>query len=420
MQRTSVVITSDHTNPVWMLASLISPAAPQDWIRRSRSLFTVSFRWAQHDGWSYLDYSPCATSQILERCDGLQRFGASNEGGSRGGVYASVRASGAAWNCFLYPKLKRRLSAITADWLLEPMPETWFLWLEREPGYGKEIPLHQLEEGMFGPQPLRLPVETDQQPLVCYAALRISDGTRSRLEWLWDVRRLEALRSVNPFSPSCRWHRTTPAMLFRDRLRPYDVLVISSQSKRSWYVGDLPAALKPALYLQGDYAAMLSTLAGFTTLELEEVVAMAFTWWMDAGFNLVPLLSTSVARETSMLLLTDMVARLDPLWQQVLLDTLPAWKPFRPLNEIRRYLDTLESDDMRYLILTDARWRTACLGTHSQVYNTLRVVLSQAGVPLSNDPSGYVHALNALRSGGTDDVVAYPAGQRQLATACCS
>lgn len=408
MQATEIVLPIYHGDHVRTICDFVSPNSPSTWSRIQNWLYSnpnatlfTSFWWEHQGNWRTICYDRSRFLHLLEHCSDVQRFGAPVTKKKPSRTYVAIHPVEATWSCFIHPALERRLSEAAAQWLMEPMPETLVLQIVDEDSIRNGISLSQLQADTLGPQPLLIHTENGERSYTCYSAVRISDGTQSRLKWLWNTEMVNQLRWLNQFSPSCRLYRLQPAMLFRDSARQANVLIVSPLYWKDPLIRrDVPESLYPARHLQSDYAAILSTLAGFTTLELQEVVALMFTWWLSALYNLVPLLSGSVARKTSMLLFTDIIARLNPVWQTALFDTLPSWKPFSELSNVRYCLDFMQSDDMRYLVLTKHGCGYPCIGDHRQLYTTLRLVLSQFGLTIDDKPDQYIHTLKQFTDGG--------------------
>lgn len=313
-----------------------------------------------------------------------------------GALFALCPYGHSGWSAMVYPEPTARLSELAGRWLSEPMPETWLLALHASaPSDSDRVTVSELEPDTFGPQYLSLPPPASYSKYTCYGTLRVCEAGITRLDFLWQADRFYRIRKVNPFRPenaypfSCK-----PAILFKGADRS---VVFVWDLDRRYKDSHLRGGWSPAGNLYADYLAVMSTVAGFTDLQLQDVAVLASTWWLSAAM-LVPMLSRSASRRTSLLLTTDMFGRLSEDMRRLLFPLLRAW-PGYDVDTLSHLVSWHRFDDMFYMFSSfgPGGLRTA-LGTHAELYDSLRVLCSQIGVslPVAPDASNYLQVFRTV------------------------
>lgn len=333
---------------------------------------------------------------LLSVCDGYRFLGHERPKYDVGALFALCEQSYGAWTLAVHPEPTARLSDLAWRWLSEPMPETWLLALSQHTGSSSDyVSVSKLEPDTFGPQNLALPPSDANSRYTCYGTVRVCEAGSTRLDFLWQAERFYRIRKLNPFYERNAYPiSSTPGILFKGEDR-FVVFVWDIDRRRRGSDRYLNGRWSVVRNLYADYLALMSTVAGFTDLQLQDIAALAGTWWLSSVL-VAPMLSSSASRRTSLLLTTDMFGRLSPDMRHLLIPLLRAWESYNA-DTISEWLSWHRFDDMFYPVRS-YNLKTG-LGTHTELYDSLRVMCSQIGVelPVTPNANNYAQIFCAIR-----------------------
>jgi len=308
----------------------------------------------------------------------------------------------AYFQALVYPPPKRTLAEVSKAWLLEPMPETWVLltslaWesanipsistayrLRGEESRNEEAQSHKVIDMLesYQSQPGKV-IQINGQYRILHGAQRISDGQKSRLEWLWSADEVmkSPLLYTNPsfhkrFGDSVK---LTFFMLGGDQVIQIDSLTCPPANNSSKF-------FRPH-YLLADSLAVLSTSLGFTNLSVAEVVLLLVSWWAQAYDDSLRI-HIPTARRTSLLLSEDIAGRLvylsekseaaKAVWsfveEELLRRSRLAYKPavLVPMEQCQDMYYPSWYSEIDYDLLWNHKW----------LYRTIRLAAQQIGIAL--------------------------------------
>lgn len=280
------------------------------------------------------------------------------------------------WNGTLaiHPAPSDTLSRLVRHWLTEPVPPVYLLALRGSPIHRDTLRIPSVV--WEGPGILGEVAITGS--LSCVASVRV--GETCRLDWLWNHERF--LTPLNQLTPDSTIAYDYMGWLFVDPARP--LLCIGRHLPRIERRPEL------GFYQQADLAAIVSTLAGYTSLNSADLAFLISSYWLTAELEIAPTIRISAARATSALLLTDILARVHSLPFN-LFELLASWKDWSWLKETR--FDWI--DYQGYRLPRIARARKYTLGGLPTLLKTLRLALAQFGISIS-PAQGYQQYLNLI------------------------
>lgn len=377
-----------------LMCNLTGQHYPHNTIDYHLSGQPVTVRISRVDG-SLLHCSQVGPESLVSVCSDYTLFGIDHCVHDEVAMLVISRSEHNGVRCAVYPSIDAHLSELALRWLLEPMPETLLLALSSGSNPDVDhVTVFDLEPDTFGLQNLALPPNDANSRYRCYGTLKVCDAGVTRLEFLWNADRLYKAHRLNPFCVGAAYPiGSAPGIVFRHD--DHAVVFVPETGHRGPNPEYLRGRWSTARNLHADFLAIMSTVAGFTALELNQIAALIGSWWVTTFAGLPPLLDTGTSRRTSLLLTTDMLGRLSEDMRNLLLPLLGAWREYDA--RLLQLTGWQRFDDMFYPLASFHRHTG--IGTHQQLYDSFRVMASQLGVDLPSVPNAgsYAEAFRAIQ-----------------------